>query len=225
MSKRATRIAIIVLAVLLLLGIGVYVVHGVNNDQPIPGVPSTSSASASTPAPIASAPTSDLPPQCDTDPQPMTNPLTMALVTQEREFPMVSVGTVQTESGTAAGAPDGNEPFTVAWYNEGPQLGSAQGKAVLTSHTYQWGEALGNQLINGLISPGDVVMFTDDADHHVCYRYTEVLHILVADYDPTSDVLYDYTGAPKFALVVCSDYTVGGETLGRMIYYGELMRG
>lgn len=96
---------------------------------------------------------------------------------------------------------------------------------MLSSHTFQYGGALGNQLNNGLLSLGDIVKISGSDGSAACYRYSGSTHVMVADYDPTSDILYDYYGDPKFALIVCSDYTSGGDALGRMIYYGDLIGG
>lgn len=157
---------------------------------------------------------------CPSDPQPLTNPVSMTLISQQLELPMISLGL---DAEGAPAAPPGNEGYTVAWYNGGPLIGSDHGRAVLTSHTFHRGGALGNDLNNGLVKVGDLIKFTDAYGNTACYRYSGSLRILVADYDPESDVLYDFSGAPQLALVVCSDYTSSGEALGRVIHYADLV--
>lgn len=159
---------------------------------------------------------------CPANPGPMTNPVSVELVGHAITMPMLSLGL---SAEGAAEAPPGDASHTVAWYNEGPALGSDAGKALLTAHTYQQGGAIGNELNGGLLSVGDVLKFVDASGAVACYRYTSNLRILEAEYDPDSDIVYDYDGDPEFALVVCSDYDSSGVPLGRMIYYGTLITG
>lgn len=165
-----------------------------------------------------------LPEGCPTDPQPLTgSPVSLTLLDHDnRTLPMLSLGL--DESGQAAAAPPGNEPETVGWYNEGPVVGSDMGKVLLTAHTYQHGGAIGNDLNNGLLSPGDVIKITDDTGASACYSYSSSLHVLVEEYDENSNIIYDYSGAPMLAIVVCSDYTPLGDARGRMIYYADLLK-
>ncbi|GAA2181984.1 hypothetical protein GCM10009785_19290 [Brooklawnia cerclae] len=160
--------------------------------------------------------------ECSTDPQPVDDPVSITLVRQGMTMPVLSLGQ---DGSSAAAAPPNNESHTVAWFNEGPKVGSDMGKVVLSSHTFRFGGALGNELNDGLLDVGDVVLITGSDGSNICYRYSSSLHVIEADYDPHSDIVYDYTGAPQFALVVCSDYDSAGNALGRMIYYGDLMSG
>jgi len=123
------------------------------------------------------------------------------------------------------GTPPGDEGYTLAWWNGGPSVGSGQGKVVLTSHTFRYGGALGNDLNEGLLSENDVIRISDDAGKTVCYRFTNALKIFVDDYDPNSNVLYDDYGDPMIVIVVCSDYPAnGGDPAARVLYYAELVR-
>lgn len=231
MPHRNTRIAIVIVVIVLIAGLAIMV--GVRLHQPgdtnqvalgepsqIAAGPETSQASETT-EPATS--TSAGPESCPSDPQPIASPVQMTLIGHGMELPMLSLG--MDASGAAPEAPPGNEGYTVAWFNQGPLVGSSEGKAVLSSHTFQYGGALGNQLNNGLLSLGDIVKISGSDGSAACYRYSGSTHVMVADYDPTSDILYDYYGDPKFALIVCSDYTSGGDALGRMIYYGDLIGG
>lgn len=216
MRKRTVPIAtaIVLLAVGLALAI---VLSGVKlQDGTQPGAfggpnPASGAALRAPSAPPAS---------CAAHPAPIADPVTLTLVRQGKTLPMLSLGK---DATGAAGAPPGNASHTVAWFNEGPKVGSDKGKVLLTSHTYRFGGALGNELNNGLLSPGDIVMITGSDGSNACYRYASSLHIIEAQYDPYSTVVYDYAGAPQFALVVCSDYDKSGNPLGRMVYYGDLI--
>ncbi|WP_175956563.1 class F sortase [Schaalia sp. Marseille-Q2122] len=157
---------------------------------------------------------------CDLTPQEIHDPTRLILLRHNRELPIMSLSRDATD---AAGAPPISEPYTVGWYNEGPKLGSHQGKAVLTSHTYHTGTALGNELNNGLWTTGDIIKVEDSAGHNACYTYRDTLHIMVEDYDPNSTIVYDTANAPMFAMVVCSDWDPHGNPLGRMIYYADLI--
>lgn len=160
---------------------------------------------------------------CPAEPVQIADPVRVKLIGHGMELPMISLGL--DASGAAPATPPDNAGYTVAWFNQGPLIGSTVGKAVLSSHTFRYGGALGNQLNNGLLNPGDVVMIIGSDGSSACYRYSGSTHVMVADYDNTSDILYDQIGDPKFALIVCSDYDSSGEALGRMIYYGDLIRG
>lgn len=157
---------------------------------------------------------------CPADPQPIANPVYMTLVSQRFQLPMISLGL---DADGAAASPPDNQGYTVAWFNQGPLVGSRQGRAVLTSHTFFRGGALGNELNTGLLAAGDIIRFSDAEGNAACYRYSGSLRIVAADYDPESDVLYDSSGAPQIGLIVCSDYTSSGEALGRAIYYADLV--
>lgn len=164
----------------------------------------------------------EVPAQCPSDPRPIANPTRITLVGHGLSMPMITVGAAA--DGTP-GVPPDNEGYTVAWFNQGPQVGADAGRAVLSGHTFRFGGALGNQLNNGLLQTGDVVVISGADGATACYRYSGSHRVLVSDYDPDSDILHDYLGSPQIGLVVCSDYALNGEALGRVIHYGDLITG
>lgn len=157
---------------------------------------------------------------CNLTPQEILDPTRFTMVRDTRTLTMMSLSRDESD---AAGAPPISEGYTVGWFNEGPKLGSTQGKAVLTSHTYFTGTALGNELNNGLWSRGDIIKVEDNNGNNACYTYRDNAHILVEHYDPESSIVYDEANSPMFAMVVCSDWDEHGNPLGRMIYYADLI--
>ena len=133
--------------------------------------------------------------------------------------PMISLG--EDESGAAA-APPKDASHTVGWWKNGPKVGSRQGHAILTIHTYQNGKALGNELYdqrNGF-KDGDLVRMTDKQGNTQCYTLERSTKLWVKDYDPNSDVLYNFVGEPRAVIVICWDYdVVGKEWDSRILYY------
>lgn len=223
MRNNKVRIIAAIAVLLLVIGLVAYgVTRNRQQDSTSSPVDSTTHSvigtSGSVPAPEPSD--SNWPAECPTNPQPITDPVSFRVLNHDIDLPMISVGL---DADGAAGAPPGDESHMVAWFDQGPAVGSQIGKVVLTSHTYQFGGAFGNELNNGLLALGDVILITDSSGAAACYSYSGNAHIFVADYDPYSDIVYDYEGKPQFALVVCSDYTPTGDTLGRIIYYGDLM--
>lgn len=221
MRNSKTRIIAIIAVLALTLGLAGYGLLRNQSTEAASDSAAPSTPSTTTQPPAATAP-ADLPAGCPADPKPIDDPKFMQLIEHGLEMPMLSLG--QDGDGAAA-APPGDEGYTIAWFNEGPKVGSEIGKVVLSSHTFQFGGALGNDLNDGLLSDGDIFLISDAAGNSACYRYSGSLHIMVNDYDPDSDIVYDYSGAPQLALVVCSDYTLAGEALGRIIYYADLIAG
>ena len=215
---------LIIGAVVLLLGaVGVFLLVRPKQNTPgkteeLTNVPSLVVETSAAKGEIDTA----VPVGCPADPKPLANPVSVELVGHDKTMPMLSLGL---DADGAAGAPPGDAAYTMAWYNEGPALGSKEGKALLTAHTYRQGGAIGNDLNGGLLKVGDVVKFTDQDGSTACYRYTNNYRLLEADYDENSDIVYDSNGEPQFALVVCSDYDAQGNALGRIIYYGSLVTG
>lgn len=221
MRKIGTILAVVL--VLVLIGLGFTWFQ--RDDEASSTVPSGLTNVPSVVVETSAAPgelDTSVPVECPADPQPMTNPVSVELVGHGITMPMLSLGL---SADGAAEAPPGDASHTVAWFNEGPALGSDAGKALLTAHTYLQGGAIGNELNAGLLQVGDVLKFVDASGAAACYRYSSNLRILEAEYDPDSDIVYDYDGDPEFALVVCSDYDANGVPLGRMIYYGVLITG
>ncbi len=157
---------------------------------------------------------------CNLNPGELMDPIRFTMVSQDRQLSMMSLGRDESD---AAGAPPVSEGYTVGWFNEGPKIGSKQGKAVLTSHTYYEGTALGNELNSGLWKAGDILKIEDSAGNNACYAYKDNLHVFTADYDSDSSILYDDKNDPMFAMVVCSDWDETGTPLGRVIYYADLI--
>ena len=122
----------------------------------------------------------------------------------------------------AAGAPPKNDPSSMAWFNQGPKIGSDKGNTVLTAHTYHKGGALGNRLYdkNNGIKKGDIIRLTDKTGQTVCYRYDHDTKVMVKDYNPNSNILYDNNGPAQAAIVICWDYVKKtGEFDSRVIFY------
>lgn len=203
--------ALALIVVLLLTGAGV--LFAVNNQKVQPS------------APITQTPTREIPESCPAHPDVVENPTQFLVLGTSTPLKMLSLGL---DADDAAATPPPNEGYTVAWYNEGPKVGSSQGIATLTAHTNYYGGALGNDLQNGVWTEGEtVIKISDDEGRSACYRYSGSEHIMVADYDKdvNGHLIYDDEGDPRFALVVCSDLTNDGtyEFIGRMIYYGNLI--
>ncbi|SER48608.1 Sortase family protein [Propionibacterium cyclohexanicum] len=158
---------------------------------------------------------------CEADPHPLVGSR-ITIDGRTPAMPMLQLGLAA--DGSPA-TPPGNDSHTVAWYDQGPAVGSATGHVILTAHTFRYGGALGNELNNGLLHEGDIIRISDGTGHTVCYRFSHALKVLVQDYDPRSDVLYSQTGAPQLVLVVCADYPLtGGEPKARALYYADLVR-
>ena len=91
----------------------------------------------------------------------------------------------------------------MAWFNQGPKIGSDKGNTVLTAHTYHKGGALGNRLYdkNNGIKKGDIIRLTDKTGQTVCYRYDHDTKVMVKDYNPNSNILYDNNGPAQAAIL------------------------
>lgn len=119
-------------------------------------------------------------------------------------------------------APPKNLPRTASWWNEGPRPGSEQGKAVLSIHTYRNGGALGNEMFAGGASamrPGDLITLTDDAGRKACYEFVDATRVMVADYDPDSDVMVDFNGEPMVVVVICWDFNKKTEDWDSRVFF------
>lgn len=177
------------------------------------GASTGSSGSATPSSPAAAVPAGCMPTLTEIE-------ATSFAIDQMRvKAPMISLG--EDESGAAA-APPKDASHTVGWWKNGPKVGSRQGHAILTIHTYQNGKALGNELHdqkNGF-KDGDLVRMTDARGNTQCYTLERSMKLWVKDYDPNSDVLYNFTGEPRAVIVICWDYDVmGKEWDSRILYY------
>ncbi|MGD8215066.1 class F sortase [Aestuariimicrobium sp. Y1814] len=135
------------------------------------------------------------------------------------KVPMMSLG--EDESGAAA-APPKNASHAVGWWKNGPKVGSRQGHAILTIHTYQNGKALGNELYHSTngFEVGDLVRMTDKNGNTQCYTLEKSLKVWVKDYDPNSEVLYKFDGEPRAVIVICWDYNLLNKAWdSRILYY------
>lgn len=106
-------------------------------------------------------------------------------------------------------APPKDLPRTASWWNQGPRPGSDRGKAVLSIHTYRNGGALGNEMFDGdasVLKPGDLITLTNDDGRKACYEFVDATRVMVADYDPDSDVMVDFNGDPMLVIVICWDF-------------------
>lgn len=171
----------------------------------LPQAASSSPARSAPSSPSPAAPTrAAVPAGCMARQQPIT-PAAMKIDRMKVSSPVMSLGL---DADNAAAAPPKDEPRAVAWYNRGPRPGSATGKVVLSIHTYHDGGALGNELRqpgSGL-TRGDLIRMTDASGRQACYRYDHNIKVMVKDYDPDSDIIYDDHGRPMLAIVICWDY-------------------
>ncbi|MDK9341760.1 class F sortase [Propionibacterium freudenreichii] len=163
-----------------------------------------------------------VPAGCDPQPRPLVG-ARMTLEGHRRSMPMMSLGVAPDQ---APASPPSHPGHTVGWFDRSVPPGAAQGRAVLTSHTFRWGGALGNELNHGLLAPGDVIRISDGGGRDVCYRFTGALKVRVSDYRPDSGLVYDNDGPAQLVIVVCSDYPlVGDAAASRALYYADLVTG
>ena len=228
MQKRAL-VGISILVVLAVIGV-ILVWQSTQTNRDSASVPvytpaTTPSSRASSPA----APTSARP-ASTTSPAPAKVPAGCMPTLKEIEgtqfsidqmsvkVPMMSLG--EDESGAAA-APPKDASHVVGWWKNGPKIGSDKGHAILTIHTYQNGRALGNELnAKDGFQTGDLVRISDARGNTQCYTLERSLKVWVKDYDPNSDVLYKYDGAPLAVIVICWDYNrMAKEWDSRILYY------
>ncbi|MFT8396627.1 class F sortase [Propionibacterium sp.] len=162
-----------------------------------------------------------VPASCEAHPTSMVGE-TMTIEGHGKPMPMLTLGLAADDTPAV---PPGNDGYTIGWYDQGPMIGSDKGNVILTAHTFRYGGALGNELNNGLLRGGEIFRFTDAQGSTVCYRFSHAGKVMVDNYDPQSNVIYDSGGAPQVVLVVCADYPLGrGEPLARALYYADLVR-
>ncbi|EEH63879.1 hypothetical protein HMPREF0044_0898 [Gleimia coleocanis DSM 15436] len=223
------KIVATVLTILLLIGATIFTLN-YNGKPPQPSAALIKKLKAM-PAASLVAPQKPAPPTfrekvtalgCDLTPQEFIDPVKVELVEAGKTLPLISVGL--DETGLAPGVPPLSERQMFAWYNEGPKLGSAHGKVLLTGHTYADGVGIGNELLAGLVKPGDILKISNAAGENACYRYRENLHIVVAEYDEDSDAVYDDFGTPTVAMMVCDDWDPNTASyLARKVFYSDLL--
>ncbi|MDO5060978.1 MAG: class F sortase [Actinomycetaceae bacterium] len=159
---------------------------------------------------------------CDLTPAPLNHPTKFQADRPALNLPMLSLAL--DETGSAPAAPPLSQTHTLGWYNLGPQVGASKGKAVLTGHTYSDTVGIGNQLLGGLVKPGDIIKVSDAAGNNACYRYRDQVRIDVNSYDPDSNLVYDEVGKPQIAIVVCDNFQPAtNEWLAREVFYADLL--
>lgn len=187
---------------------------------------STSTGTGVSPGATASPQTSTVaaggpvPAGCSTQASPIVpTRITMGSVTTDS--PVLSLGLAGDGS---IETPPFDQPRSVGWFNGGPKPGAAQGKVVLTAHTFHKGGALGNALHDEKsgLKVGDVIRVTDASGKTLCYRYTKQAKLLVKNYDPNSTAVYDNDGKPMLAIVICWDWDAARKFWdSRVVYYAE----
>ena len=212
-------VAFVVVIVLIIAAIAAIFVQR-KGDSDSAGGP-VSSASAGDISGTSAAPAKKegpVPAGCMKKPKPIV-PVKYSIDGMELSAKVLSRGVDETG---AAGAPPKNDPSSMAWFNKGPKIGSSEGRAVLTAHTFHKGGAIGNHLYdkNSGIKKGDIIRLTDKLGQTVCYRYDHDTKVMVKDYNPNSNVLYDNNGPAQAAIVICWDYAKKtGEFDSRIIFY------
>ena len=218
-SPRWRIVALAVVIALVVAAIAAVIVQRDNGDDSAGGPGSATSASTSA-APAASAKKKGpVPAGCMKNPRPIV-PVKYSIDHLNVSAKVLSRGL---DSAGAAGAPPRDDPSSMAWFNQGPKVGSNRGNVVLTSHTFHVGEALGNRMYsrdNG-IKPGDIIRFSDTSGNTVCDRYTHNVKVWVKDYDPNSTILYDDNGPAQAVIVVCWDYVKGKGHESRVLFYAD----
>lgn len=195
--------------------------------SPTPAVSSTPTATATRSTSSSPSPSPSLSgaPACTTAESGFV-PTRYTIASMGVDEPVVALG--EDETGAIA-APPKNEPRMASWWKNGPQPGDAQGRAVLSIHTYRNGGALGNELFrpDGTtpLQPGDVITLHDDAGNTACYEFSHFVEIIAKDYDPSSDVMIDFEGEPSLVIIVCSAFEPETEIWhNRVLFYATEIR-
>lgn len=124
-------------------------------------------------------------------------------------------------------APPFDEPRMASWWSGGPKPGDDAGKAVLSIHTYNPSlpPALGNEMYEGgrsQLEAGDVIKLYGPDGEVMCYEYTHDLKVWIDEYDPDSDVMYDFEGDPQLAIIICWDFDPRTRDWdSRILFYGS----
>ncbi|HMR50308.1 MAG TPA: class F sortase [Arachnia sp.] len=215
-SSPRARSAILVAVAVLLAGLVFFL--------SLPRTPDALPASSTTPA-LSATPTAPASPTASTSPtsaapSPSVSeaatcttaeagfvPTRYTIASMGVDEPVVALG--EDETGAIA-APPKDEPRMASWWENGPKPGDAQGRAVLSIHTYRNGGALGNELFRDdgttPLQPGDVIALHDEAGNTACYAFSHFTEIVADDYDPDSDVMLDFDGPPSLVIIICSGF-------------------
>lgn len=232
LRSRGARVVVGVLALLVIAVVGaVLMLDPPGDDQmaePARSTPAAPPVASASPSVAATVPE---PPPCTTVTGSMAAPTRFTVERMGVDSPILVVG--EDDEGNP-GAPPANEPYTTAWYDGSPSVGSPEGNVILTIHTYSKGQALGNDLYGakGLREPtkgaglreGDVVKISDAQGNQVCYRYTRDHKVWVESYDPASGVFHNPDGPPQLAIMICWDYVPrDNDWDSRIIFYADLI--
>ena len=212
-------IAIVVVIALIITAIAAIFVQRDKDDDSAGGLASSASAApaSSSAAPATSAEKKGpVPSGCMKNPKPIV-PVKYSIDGMKVSAKVLSRGV---EGTGAAGSPPKSDPSSWAWFNEGPRPGSGKGKVALNGHTYHKGGAIGNRLMAGL-KKGDIIRPTDKAGQTACYRYDHKTKVMVKDYDPNSNILYDNNGPAQAVIVVCDDYKGKDDWESRVFFYAD----
>lgn len=239
--KSRWQLVMVAVLVLLVAGIGTWMVVGGQDDdvtQPLPpsvtpslpaeppspeGEPSSPESAA--PVSIGATTTgenattaTDVPAECQEmgegfvpERYTMTNP--------QVDADVISLGL---DADGAIAAPPKNQPKTASWWNQGPLAGSEQGKVVLSIHTYRNGGAVGNEMYaNGSnqLQAGDLITLYGTDGEVACYEFVEAKKVWVEDYDPDSDVMVDFEGDPLLTIIICWDHVAGTDDWDSRIFF------
>ena len=210
LKNRKVQLGIAAVAILLAVALTLVWVLQPKNDNPQKAdTPPAASASgnadgAAVTSPDAATPAS--PGACSATDEAGFVPVTYSIEKLGIEANVVSLG--NDDEGNIE-APPKDEPKTAAWWNKGPAAGSNAGQVVLSIHTYQSGEAVGNQLYKdgtSQLAAGDVLKLTSADGRTACYQFTEDQKIMVSEFDQNSEVLERQSGDPALAIVICWDH-------------------
>ena len=210
LKNRKVQLGIAVVAILLAVALTLVWVLQPKNDNPnkadAPPAASTSGNADGTAvtSPDAAPPAS--PGACSAPDEAGFVPVSYSIEKLGVEANVVSLGN---DADGNIEAPPKDEPKTAAWWNMGPTAGSNAGQVILSIHTYQSGEAVGNQLYKdgtSQLAAGDVLKLTSADGRTACYQFTEDQKIMVSEFDQNSEVLERQTGDPALAIVICWDH-------------------
>lgn len=210
LKNRKVQLGIAVVAILLAVALTLVWVLQPKNDNPnkadTPPAASTSGNADGTAVTSPDTTTPASPGACSATDEAGFVPVNYSIEKLGIEANVVSLG--NDDEGNIE-APPKDEPKTAAWWNMGPTAGSNAGQVVLSIHTYQSGEAVGNQLYKdgtSQLAAGDVLKLTSADGRTACYQFTEAQKVDEATFDRESDVLERQSGDPALAIVICWDH-------------------
>lgn len=215
-KKNRAPLIVLIVAALVVLGLIIFAITRSNTPDaidPVSAQPSLSSNAAS-PSPSASASGA----ACTAVTEGFV-PDRFVIERVNADEPVVALN-VDSEGNVAA--PPLDEPRMASWWSGGPKPGSTEGKVLLNIHTYRNGGALGNELYaNGTsaLEPGDLIKLFGPDGQVQCYEFTEATKVWVSEYDPDSDVMIDFDGAPQLVMIICWDFNSSSEEWDSRIFF------